>query len=132
MRFVSPVRLLTIFAVCGLACSLIAAVGWTPISGIAVLANQFFASILWPTILGLAIRGRGPLTKLATALVCMGSAAGSNVYQLVSAAWPSLPIQLGMLIPALCFAAIVGFAWVCGRRDAKTAAAAMVPEPQYS
>ena len=131
MRFVSPVRLLTIFAVAGLACSLIAAMGWPTISGLAVLANQFFASILWPTILGLAIQGRGPLTKLATALVCIGSAAGGNVYQLVSAAWPAA-LTLGMLIPAACFAAIVGFAWVCSRRDAKAAVGVMAAVPQHA
>jgi len=131
MRVVSPVRLMAIFAVCGFASSLIATLGWTTISGFAVLANQFFAAILWPTILGLAIHGRGPLTKLATALVCIGSAAGGNAYQLINTAWPAALTYLGMLIPALCFAVIVGFAWVCSRRDAKAAVAAMVPEPQH-
>jgi FHS family L-fucose permease-like MFS transporter len=128
MRFVSPSRLLAIFAFAGFACSLIAAAGWTTISAFAVLANQFFASIMWPTILGLTILGRGPQTKLATALVCMGGAIGANVYIVMTTAWPSLPTRAGMLIPALCFAAVFGFAYVRRRWDAK--AAAGVPEPQ--
>jgi FHS family L-fucose permease-like MFS transporter len=129
MRFIAPGRLLIIFAVAGIACSLVAAVGWTMISGFAILANQFFAAIMWPTILGLAIRGRGPLIKLATALVCMGSAAGGIAFQLMIAAWPSLPTQVGVLLTALCFAAVFGFARACGW-DVKAAAGAATPGPQ--
>ncbi len=132
MRFVSPLRLLAVFAILGLVCSLVAAAGWTMISGLAVLANQFFASILWPTILGLAIRGRGPQMKLATALVCMGGAAGGNAYQLMCTVWPSLPAQLDMLLPALCFAAILGFAYVYSRSGAKTAVGHVAPVPSFS
>jgi len=133
MRFVSPVRLLAIFAIAGLACSLIAAVSWTMISGFAVLANQFFASIMWPTILGLAIRGRGPLTKLATALVCMGGAIGTNVYVAMTTAWPSVPTHMGMLIPALCCVAVFGFALAFARQEAKAAAGKAAPvSPQIA
>jgi FHS family L-fucose permease-like MFS transporter len=117
MRFIAPRQLLIIFAVAGVACSLAAAMGWTTISGFAILANQFFASILWPTILGLTICGRGPLMKLATALVCMGSAAGGIVFQLLFMAWPSLPTQAGMVLMALCFAAEFGFAHACSHRE---------------
>ena len=129
MRFIAPGRLLIIFAIAGVVCSLAAAAGWTTLSGFAVLANQFFAAILWPTILGLSIRGRGPQMKLATALVCMGGAAGGIAFQLMLTAWPSMPTQAGMAIMALCFAAIFGFARACGW-DAKTAAGAAMPEPQ--
>ena len=114
MRFIAPGRLLIMFAVAGIACSLAAAIGWTMVSGFAVLAIQFFAAILWPTILGLAICGRGPLMKMATALVCMGSAAGGLAFQLMFTAWPSFPTQAGMVIVALCFAAVFGFARACG------------------
>ena len=130
MRFVSPLRLLAIFSVAGIACSLIAAAGWTTISAFAVLANQFFASIMWPTILGLAIRGRGPLMKVATALVCMGGAIGANLYFLVGATWPSVPKQVGMLLPAICFAVVFGFALSLARRDIKAPARAAAPMPQ--
>ena len=130
MRFVSPLRLLAVFAVAGFACSLIAAAGWTTISAFAVLANQFFASIMWPTILGLAIRGRGPLMKVATALVCMGGAIGANLYFLAATAWPSMPKQVGMLLPAVCFVAVLGFALALGRRDAKVPGSVVAPVPQ--
>ncbi|HUO97225.1 MAG TPA: hypothetical protein VMU01_01070 [Rhizomicrobium sp.] len=130
MRFISPVRLLAVFGIAGIACSLIAATGWTLISGLAVLANQFAASIMWPTILGLAIRRKGPLMKLATALVCMGGAAGANLYQLALAVWPPLNADAGMLLPALCFAVIVAFAYARSRWDAKVDAPAPRPVPQ--
>lgn len=117
MRFISPVWLLAVFAVAGVASSLIAAHGPTMIAGYAVLANQFFAAILWPTILGLTIRGRGPETKFATALVCMGGAAGGNIYQVIIVICPSLNSTLGMVFPALCFAAIFGFALARARWD---------------
>ena len=130
MRFVSPVRLLAVFAIAGFAASLIAMAGWTMISGFAVLANQFFASIIWPTILGLAIRGRGSRTKLATALVCMGGAAGGNLCVLMLKVWPSLPDQMGMLLPGLCFVAVLGFALAGGRREVKSPPVHAVAEPQ--
>ena len=128
MRFIAPGRLLIIFAAAGIACSLVAAMGWTTISCFAVLANQFFAAMMWPTILGLAIHGRGSKMKLATALVCMGSAAGGIGFQLMIAAWPSMPTQAGMVLLALCFAAVFGFARAC-RWDVKAAAGAAVPGP---
>ncbi len=131
MRYIAPGRLLIIFAIAGIACSLAAAMGWTMVSGFAILANQFFAAILWPTILGLAICGRAPLMKLATALVCMGSAAGGIAFQLMITAWPSLPTQAGMVIMALCFAAVFGFAHACGW-DVKAIAGLALPEPQTS
>jgi FHS family L-fucose permease-like MFS transporter len=127
MRFVSPSRLLAISAIAGFACSLIATAGWTLISGFAVLANQFFASIMWPTILGLTILGRGPQTKLATALVCMGGAIGTNLYVAMTTAWPSVPTHMGMLIPALCCVAVFGFALAYARQEAKAAAGKAAP-----
>ena len=48
--------------------------------------------------------------KLATALVCMGGAINANLYNLLITALPSLPAQAGMLIPAMCFVAVCGFA----------------------
>jgi FHS family L-fucose permease-like MFS transporter len=130
MRFVSPARLLAIFAIAGCACSLIAAMGSILISGVAVLAIQFFASIIWPTILGLAIRGRGPMMKVATALVCMGGAIGANLYVLMFLVSPSLPGKMGMLLPTVCFVAIAGFALVFRRQNTTAPAGAVAPEPQ--
>lgn len=114
MCAIPPERLLALFAIAGLACSLLATSGWITLAGWAVLANQFFAALAWPTVLGLAIRGKGPLMKMATALVCMGGAIGCNIFALAVTAWPSFASQLGMLLPALCFAAIFGFALAFG------------------
>jgi len=121
MRFIAPRRLLAAFAIGGCVCSLVAAVGWTMLSGITVMANQFFASIMWPTILGIAIRGKGSLIRPATALVCIGGALAGEGFPLLMTAWPTVTAQLGMIIPAVCFTAIFGFACFCGRRDAKAA-----------
>lgn len=126
MRRIKPERLLAVFALAGVGTSLLALAGWPLVSGFAVLANQFFASILWPTILGLAIRGRGPQMPLATALVCIGSAVGGGLAQVLFANWNAAAVSAGMLIPAVCFLGIFGFARVFGGRMA-TAAAGQKP-----
>ena len=121
MRFISPARLLAIFACGGIACSLIAAAGGTTTAAIAVLANQFFASIVWPTVLGLGIRGSGSLMKPGTALICMGGAAGGIAYQLMSATWPFPSAHLAILVPAFSFAFVLGFALAHRRAGARAA-----------
>lgn len=109
MRYFAPERLLAVFAIGGFLCSLLTLSGWTTVAGFAVLINQIFAAILWPTILGLAIRGKGSKTQLATALICIGSAAGGMVAQQLYMAAPVFSAQAGMVVPAVCFLGIFGF-----------------------
>ena len=130
MRFVSPARLLAVFAIAGCVCSLVVAIGSPHYAGFAILAIQFFGAITWPTILGLAIRGRGPFMKVATALVCMGGAMGANLYVVSFTVWPSLSPELGMMLPAMCFAVVFGFALAFRRGNAAAPAGVEAPEPQ--
>ncbi len=128
MRFIAPARLLAAFAIGGCVSSLFAMLGWTTVSGIAILANQVFVSIMWPTILGLAIRGRGSRMQVATALICIGSAVGGTLAQMYVTQWPALAVSAGMFVPAACFLAIFGFARAVSASQ-KEPAAATRPSP---
>lgn len=110
MRFVDPARLLALFSAGGIVAALIAAFSSGPVAIAAALVAVFLVSISWPTVLGLAIQGSGILMKPATALICMGGAAGGGVYYMMCTVWPVLTTTAGMLLPALSFAAVLAFA----------------------
>jgi FHS family L-fucose permease-like MFS transporter len=129
MRWIAPERLLTGFALGGAVAALLPLFGWTLVSGIAVLSVQIFAAIVWPTILGLAIRDKGPLMQLATALICMGSAAGGTLSQQLIMIFPAEVNQSGMLVPALAFLGIFAFTRLLAHRPAgaRPSASAAIP-----
>jgi FHS family L-fucose permease-like MFS transporter len=115
MYVTTPERLLAAFAGAGLLLSAVAAGTAGPIAGIAMVASSFFLSITWPTVLGISIRGLGPLMKLATALVCMGGALGGFAYQMIAVMWKFPSVHMAMLIPALSYAVILAFALASAR-----------------
>jgi FHS family L-fucose permease-like MFS transporter len=122
MRYFPPERLLAVFSIGGCASALLALIGLPMVSAFAVYAIQLFAAILWPTILGLAIRGKGSAMQVATALICMGSALGGTFAQQLFAYVPDFATRAGMWIPALCFLGILGFTrLIAASREAQTA-----------
>ena len=105
-----PDLLLTAFACGGLVFVGAAAfVNW-PLGTILLIASNFFLSITWPTILGVSIRGLGPLMKLGTALICMGGAFGGVAYELIASVWDSQSLYGAPLVPVLCYGAMLAFA----------------------
>lgn len=106
---------LLVFSAGGLVLAAVSSVSGGALGAIAMLASSFFLSITWPTILGFAIRGLGPLMKIATALVCMGGAAGGFAFQFLSVIWTPQTAQAGMLLPVIAYAMIFGFALKCRR-----------------
>jgi MFS transporter, FHS family, L-fucose permease len=107
-----PGRLLAIFAGGGILMSSIAAFSGAPLGAIAMIAGSFFVSIIWPTVLGIAIRGLGPLMKLGTALICMGSGAGGVAFMMLDASGTFPSIYLAMAIPAVSYAVVLAYAVV--------------------
>lgn len=117
MRFVEPATTLAIFAGGGVVCAVIAATGGTTTAAIAILASQFCASIIWPTVLGLAIVGSGSLMKLGTALICMAGALGGVAHQTIAGAWP-LSTGAELAVAGLSYAVVAAFALCCRRTEA--------------
>ena len=122
---------LVTFSLGGLLLSLIATFSGGAVGAIAMLLSSFFLSITWPTVLGLAIQGQGPLMKIATALVCMGGAVGGFAYQFLAVSWGPHAVQYGMLVPLVSYAVLFVFALQCSRltgvRAESPAAAASEP-----
>jgi FHS family L-fucose permease-like MFS transporter len=111
MGRIAPLPLLAGFAAIGIAlCAFAALAGGAP--GIwALVATSFFMSIMYPTIFAESVAGLGGRTKSAAALLVMaivGGAAMPAAMGFVSDRSGS--ILTAMLVPALCFAVVMGFA----------------------
>lgn len=103
-------RLLAAFAGSGLMLATIAALASGPIGVYAMVASSFSMSILFATILGLAIKDLGPLTKAGTALIYMGGAGSAVGVAAMHLVWMVSSIQLAMLVPTLGYAGVLVFA----------------------
>jgi MFS transporter, FHS family, L-fucose permease len=109
LRF-SVEPLVALFSLSGVVFGLIAAFVGGQIGVYAVIACCFSMSILFPSILGIALRDLGPLTRTGTALLYIGGATtwiGTGAVMLV---WHFSTIYLAMLFPVVCFAAVLAFA----------------------
>lgn len=94
----------------------------------ALVASSAMMSVMYPTIFVLTIEGLGELVKPASSVLVMaiiGGAGVTAVMGLVSDAWS---IDAAMLVPAICFMVIAGFAWFAALhvRSASTTASERV------
>ena len=110
MRSLQPQRLLAIFAAIALALAAAAAVypGRTGV-GALVLAS-FFMSIMFPTIFALGLRGlEDEARKAAAPFLVMAIVGGATLTVLMGAISDAAGIHRAMIVPALCFAVVLGF-----------------------
>ena len=118
MSWTSAERMLAAFSLCGALSSLVAFLVGGPSAAVILLAGNLFMSILWPTILGIAVRDLGASMKIGTALICMGGALGGFAHRLISVyAYPVSP-RVGLLVAASGYVVILEFARRCVRADA--------------
>lgn len=118
----APDRILAVFSGGGLVLASFTALTGGPAGAIATIASSFFLSITWPTVLGIAIRGLGPLMKLGTALVCMAGGVGGLAYQMMTVVWNVPDAHVAMIVPAVSYAALLAFA-AAGDKARKSIAA---------
>jgi MFS transporter, FHS family, L-fucose permease len=123
-----PHHLLAAFAGSGLVLGTIATLSGGTIGVYAMVASSFSMSILFATILGIAIKDLGPLTKAGTALVYMGGSGSAIGVAAMHLVWTVSSIQLAMLVPTLGYAGVVAFALVTRRRSMAAAAAQAAEE----
>jgi len=109
MYKMAPDIILAVFSGGGLVLSAVAVLSGGPVGAVALIASNFFASITWPTVLGISIRGLGPLMKLGTALVCMGGSVGVVAYQLM-VVWKLPANHVAMIVPAVSYVVLLAFA----------------------
>jgi MFS transporter, FHS family, L-fucose permease len=110
MRFIAPPRLLAIYSVIVMSLLLLAVTTHGKASVYALIAVQFFLSIMFPTIFALSVRGLGTKTKEGSSLVIMSIVGGAVFPVIMGWASDASNIQLAYLVPAACLLMVLYFA----------------------
>jgi MFS transporter, FHS family, L-fucose permease len=112
MRKIQPNKLLTVYALINLFLCLIAITATGMITIFAVIGIAFFMSIMFPTIFSLGIKNLGEDTKLASSLIVMSIVGGALLPPVFGyIADVSGNIQLGYVVPMVCFFVVFLFGW---------------------
>ncbi len=110
LNFISAPRLLAIYSAANVLL-LIAVVFLKGMFSIyALIAVEFFMSIMFPTIFSLSIRGLGAKTKQGASLVIMAIVGGAIFPVIMGRVSDISNIQFSYIVPALCFFVILYFA----------------------
>ncbi len=112
MRYISPARLLALYAAISFLLMMAAVFTSGMIAVYALMAVPFFMSIMFPTIFALGIRGLGEETKIASSFIVM-SIVGGALFPLVMGGISDMTsgnIQLAYIVPTSCFVAVFLFA----------------------
>jgi len=112
MRFIGPVRLLTLYAVISAALLAVAVNSTGMTAVVALMLVPFFMSIMFPTIVGLGIKHTGEMAKLGSSLLVMSIVGGAIVPLImgrISDATHS--IQLAFYAPLVCFLVVALYGW---------------------
>ena len=114
MRWMSPARLLTWFALADAVCMALVVVSVGTVSLYALYLSFFFMSIMFPTIFALGLEGMGSYTKKASSYIVMGVAGGAFAPMLMGYIGAD-NMAVGFVIPLLSFLYILYFALRCKR-----------------
>lgn len=124
MKFISPANLLT--ALSGIAAVLL--IGTAGVGGIVgvycLVVVSACMSLMFPTIFGLAVRGLGDDTKIASSGQIMAIAGAAAVTQLEGSVSDAYGIRYAFLVPLVCFVFIAYYGAVACRKDLPSSAAA--------
>ena len=115
MKWMSPARLLTWFALADAVCMALVVVSVGTVSLYALYLSFFFMSIMFPTIFALGLEGMGPSTKKASSYIVMGVAGGAFAPMLMGYIGAD-NMAIGFVIPLLSFLYILYFALRCKKK----------------
>jgi FHS family L-fucose permease-like MFS transporter len=108
MKYVSPNRILGLYALINVALMGLAVTRPGMLGAYAIVAASFFLSIMFPTIFALGLKGLGVNTKLAGSLLVMAIVGGAIFPLFLGAiARQTGSLALGYVVP------LIGFAGVC-------------------
>jgi FHS family L-fucose permease-like MFS transporter len=119
LRLFSPGKVLACAAAAVIALLLISANVTGPVSGWALLSIGLFNSIMFPTIFTLASEGLGARAAEGSGIICMAIVGGAIVPLLTGHAADLVGLKTALIVPALCYAGILGFG-IFARRPALT------------
>jgi MFS transporter, FHS family, L-fucose permease len=110
MRFISPPKLLAAYSIIVMVLLGVAITTTGKASVYALIAVQFFLSIMFPTIFALSVRGLGAKTKDGSALVIMSIVGGAVFPVIMGRVSDASNIQVSYIVPAACLLAVLYFA----------------------
>ncbi|MDF4003538.1 L-fucose:H+ symporter permease [Luteibacter sahnii] len=111
MKYLRPARVLGAFAAINVALAAFAAFVPGRMGIHALVASSFFMSIMYPTIFALGVEGRSDTErKFGASLLVMSIVGGAVLTAAMGATSDRLGIAHAMVVPMVCFAAILGFA----------------------
>ncbi|BAV04507.1 MFS transporter, FHS family, L-fucose permease [Filimonas lacunae] len=110
MKYIKPHLLLAVYGVANIVLLIVAfTVGGKP--GLyALMATQFFMSIMFPTIFSLGIRGLGTKRKRGASFIIMAIVGGAVVPTIMAKVADVKSFQLCYSVPIVCFVVILFFA----------------------
>lgn len=116
MRALAPARILALFAAINIALTAYAIIDPGQFGVYALVAASFFMSVMFPTIFSLGLDGLGDgERKLASSFLVMAIIGGAVLTALMGAVSDAFGIHRSILVPALCFAVILGYALRAGK-----------------
>jgi FHS family L-fucose permease-like MFS transporter len=110
LNYISASRLLAIYSLANVVLLTFAVMLDGMFSIYALMAVQFFMSIMFPTIFSLSIRGLGSRTKQGASLVIMSIVGGAVLPVIMGGVSDVSNIQLAYSVPAACFVVILYYA----------------------
>lgn len=109
LGIVSGPRLLTLYALAALLLCAIITMIPGPWSIYAMIATNFFMSIMFPTIFSLGVNNLGEYRKAGSSILIMGIVGGALIPPIMGVFADQINIQTSFLIPAVCFAYLIYF-----------------------
>jgi FHS family L-fucose permease-like MFS transporter len=112
MKYIKPHQLLAIYAAINALLCFIAISAQGMVTVYTVIAICFFMSIMFPTIFALGIKDLGGDTEFGSSLIIMSIVGGAilpRVFGYIADATGD--IQLGYIVPLVCFAVVCFFGW---------------------
>ena len=111
MRYISPNRLLAIYAFINIILLSIVVIYGGMLSVYALIGVEFFMSIMFPTIFSLSIKSLGKETQIGSSLVIM-SIVGGAIFPLIMGRISDISsIQVAYSVPLVCFFVVLYFGW---------------------
>lgn len=110
MKFIAPPKLLGAYSVIVIALLVIVVMNSGLVAVYALVAVQFFLSIMFPTIFALSVMGLGSKTKEGSSLVIMSIVGGAIFPVIMGQVSDSTNIQISYLVPAACLLVVLYFA----------------------
>ncbi len=112
MRYIAPPKLLAFYSFMNVVLCVVAITAHGMIPVYAVIGIAFFMSIMFPTIFSLGIKDLGSDTELGSSLIIMSIVGGALLPPILGIISDRTQnIQMGYIVPLVCFAFVGWFGW---------------------